>query len=275
MSAPMEEEPSLVSKELLGDFIPENEKDFINLASYVTIITGAIVALILQFIRTPYGRYGSSSWGVLIPSRVAWLIQELPALFVPVYLIFCTDSLKRSATANQVLLSAFIVHYFQRALIYPCLIKGGKPTPFIPFFLALVYCTFNGYLQARFLLQYADYPNHWVLSPNFIIGLLLFGFGMFVNIHSDHVLRNLRKPGETGYKIPRGGMFEYVSGANFFGECLEWTGFAIACWSLPALAFCIFTWLNTGPRAFHHHQYYLEKFDDYPKERKALLPFLM
>jgi 3-oxo-5-alpha-steroid 4-dehydrogenase 1 len=42
------------------------------------------------------------------------------------------------------------------------------------------------------------------------------------------VLRNLRKPGDTGYYIPKGGMFEYVSGANFFGEILEWTGFAIA-----------------------------------------------
>lgn len=30
-----------------------------------------------------------------------------------------------------------------------------------------------------------------------------------------------------------GGMFQYVSGANFFGEILEWTGFAIASWSLP------------------------------------------
>ena len=27
-------------------------------------------------------------------------------------------------------------------------------------------------------------------------------------------------------------MFEYVSGANFFGEIVEWTGFAIATWSL-------------------------------------------
>lgn len=28
-----------------------------------------------------------------------------------------------------------------------------------------------------------------------------------------------------------GGMFEFVSGANYLGEIVEWTGFAIACWS--------------------------------------------
>lgn len=33
---------------------------------------------------------------------------------------------------------------------------------------------------------------------------MVFFVGMTINIHSDHVLRNLRKPGETGYKIPRG-----------------------------------------------------------------------
>lgn len=37
----------------------------------------------------------------------------------------------------------------------------------------------------------------------------------------------------AGYKIPYGGMFEYVSCANFFGEIVEWVGFAMASWSLP------------------------------------------
>ena len=36
------------------------------------------------------------------------------------------------------------------------------------------------------------------------LGVTMFFVGMLVNIHSDHILRNLRKPGETGYKIPQG-----------------------------------------------------------------------
>lgn len=89
-----------------------------------------------------------------------------------------------------------------------------------------------------------------------------------------------------------GGLFEYVSGANFLAESIEWTGFAIAAWTLPALAFAVFTWANIGfGRAIHHHQYvrkrrdenafvsfrfYLDKFkDQYPKNRKAIIPFLL
>ena len=55
-----------------------------------------------------------------------------------------------------------------------------------------------------------------------------FRAGMWINIQSDGILRNLRKPGETNYKIPKGGLFRYVSGANFLGEIAEWSGFAIA-----------------------------------------------
>lgn len=79
----------------------------------------------------------------------------------------------------------------------------------------------------------------------------------------------------VGYKIPRGGLFEYVSGANFFGEIVEWAGFAVASGSLPATAFALFTFANIGPRAIAHHQWYLQKFGrDYPPTRKALIPLL-
>ena len=36
------------------------------------------------------------------------------------------------------------------------------------------------------------------------LGCFLFWLGFAINIHSDWILRNLRKPHETSYKIPRG-----------------------------------------------------------------------
>ncbi|XP_072431251.1 3-oxo-5-alpha-steroid 4-dehydrogenase 1 isoform X2 [Chiloscyllium punctatum] len=171
------------------------------------------------------------------------------------------------STANQKIIPP-------RSLIFPFLIKGGKATPFIPFALAFIYCAFNGYLQARFLSKYAVYPSNWITDPRFLTGFALWIFGLLVNLHSDHILRKLRKPDETGYKIPHGGMFEYVSGANFLGEIIEWTGFAIACWSLPSAAFAVFGFFVLSARATQHHRWYLEKFEDYPKSRKALIPFV-
>ncbi|PAV64958.1 hypothetical protein WR25_10564 [Diploscapter pachys] len=91
----------------------------------------------------------------------------------------------------------------------------------------------------------------------FVIGSALYFIGAKINRDSDETLINLRaKPSEDGekYKIPHGGMFEYVSGANFFGEILEWIGFAIACQNWPSFAFAFFTCSNIGPRALQHHQ---------------------
>ena len=94
-------------------------------------------------------------------------------------------------------------------------------------------------------------------------------------MQSDSILINLRKPGETGYKIPQGGMFSHVSCPNHMGEIIEWTGFGIMMWALPGVSFAIWTAANLIPRALEHHKWYYEKFKDYPKDRKAIIPRLL
>eukprot|EP00043_Microstomoeca_roanoka_P013419 m.131481 g.131481 ORF g.131481 m.131481 type:complete len:142 (-) comp15745_c0_seq3:1788-2213(-) len=133
---------------------------------------------------------------------------------------------------------------------------------------------FYPFISLTHSLEYS--PTHFLFytSRRFLIGALLFISGMAINMHSDYTLINLRKDGSSGYKIPQGGFFEYVSGANFFGEILEWTGYAIASWSFPAFAFAIFTFCNIAPRGYQHHKWYLSKFENYPKQRRAVIPFL-
>ena len=109
----------------------------------------------------------------------------------------------------------------------------------------------------------------------FIVGIGLFAIGMTININSDNNLFSLREDGSTGYKIPRGGLFDKVSCPNYLGEITEWLGFAIATWSLAGFTFAIWTFCNLAPRAFTHHRWYKEEFADYPTNRKALIPFLI
>lgn len=161
--------------------------------------------------------------------------------------------------------------------------------PFQPFMFAILFCVLNSCAQTRTLGHFAQYPKSWLTDYHFVTGVVVFFTGMAVNIHSDYILRNLRKPGETGYKIPKGefdmfvrtsyhfamfvpayelwnlpkllaafsfkgGMFCFVSGANYFGESLEWVGFALACWTLAAAAFAFFTIVFLGSRAIRHHR---------------------
>jgi steroid 5-alpha reductase family enzyme len=108
----------------------------------------------------------------------------------------------------------------------------------------------------------------------FALGVVLFLAGLALNLHSDHLLRRLRAPGETGYKVPFGGGFAWVSAPNYLGEIIEWLGFAIAAGTLAAWAFAVFTVANLAPRALSNHRWYRERFPDYPADRRALIPFL-
>ncbi|XP_063779007.1 3-oxo-5-alpha-steroid 4-dehydrogenase 1 [Pseudophryne corroboree] len=248
-----------------------DERRLLELLSLVMVLMGVLSFVLLRFIRVPYGRYSSSVFGPPVPVRLAWFLQELPSLLIALYYISTQQEL---GAPSVVLMGAFTCHYIQRTLVFPFLIRGGKPTPLTSFVLALIFCCYNGYLQNSYLCRHAAFPSGWTRDLRFITGITLFLCGMFINVYSDHILRNLRKQGETGYKIPRGGLFEYVSGANFFGEIVEWSGFAIAGWSITGAAFAIFTLLVLLSRAQQHHQWYLEKFEDYPKSRKILVPFI-
>jgi len=236
------------------------------------------ILISLLFVKAPYGRYASgSSWlyGFDVNGKLAWILQECPTVIWGIYLILTTpNSLVQQNTANLLLFLYFMFHYVYRSFIFPFLLRGVKPTPFFIMLSAFVFCFLNGYLQVRSLTYYNSYDDSWLLDPRFIIGSILFWLGLLINHHSDYVLRNLRKPGETDYKIPRGGAFRFVSAANYFGEIVEWFGFAIATWSLAGLAFAIFTFSNIGPRGYQHHQGYLKRFKNYPKERKAVIPFI-
>jgi hypothetical protein len=71
-----------------------------------------------------------------------------------------------------------------------------------------------------------------------------------------------------------GGAFRWVSAANYFGELVEWTGFAIAAMTPAAWAFAVFTAANLVPRAWSHHRWYRATFPEYPAARRSIIPYI-
>jgi len=239
------------------------------------IILGLILFPVQFFITAPYGRHSNKKWGPMIPNKVAWVIMEFPVLLI--FLSFVFSGPAPLSPATWIFIAAFSFHYINRSIIYPFRTKtSGKKMPLTVALMALTFNVVNGTLNGYYFgFIQPNYPIEWLADPRFIIGLILFVGGMIINIQSDNILIRLRKSTEQGYQIPRGGFFRFVSCPNFFGEIIEWTGFAIMAWSLPALSFAIWTFINLVPRGVDHHKWYKRKFGDYPKERKAVLPFLV
>ena len=141
---------------------------------------------------------------------------------------------------------------------------------------ALFFNLMNGFINGYWFGHLApDYPLNWFIDFRFIGGLSLFITGFILNQYHDNILIDLRKNSTTGYKIPKGGLFKYISCPNFMGEIIEWFGFALMTWCLPTLSFFLWTMVNLIPRALDHHSWYLKTFADYPKNRKAIFPFVL
>ena len=145
--------------------------------------------------------------------------------------------------------------------------------------MGVLFNTLNAFMQGGWLFYVSPaemYPPEWLQSFQFYAGTLVFFAGMFINVQSDSIIRHLRQPGDRGHYLPTAGMFRYVSSANYFGEVLEWTGFAILTWSWAGAVFTLWTFANLAPRAARIHKRYQlefpEQFD--PKKTKRIIPLI-
>ena len=243
------------------------------LLGFSFILAGAVFVT-LFFVSAPYGRHSRRGWGALIPNRLGWLIMEAPSA-LGFALLFWTGS----AAKNEVMLIFLCLweaHYIHRAFIYTFSItEGTKQMPALVMFMAFGFNIGNAFVNGWYIFSLSGgYPAEWLKDPRFLLGISIFLAGYGINRWADFKLRRLRKPGETGYSIPYGGLFRWISCPNYFGEIIEWAGWAIATWSLPGLAFAVWTFANLAPRARAHHAWYRQRFPAYPEERKALLPGL-
>jgi protein-S-isoprenylcysteine O-methyltransferase Ste14 len=243
-------------------------------ATLTEIVLAAVTLIALLFIAAPYGRHARTGWGPQINNRLGWVLMESPAVIVFGAIYFFGP--RRFELVPLCFLAMWWFHYINRTFVFPMrLPANGKRMPVLVAALAIGFNVLNAYVNAGWIGHLGVYDRSWLADPRFIVGVLLFFTGFLINHRADMKLLSLRKPGETGYKIPRGGFYELVSSPNYFGEILEWCGWAIATWSLAGLAFALYTFANLAPRALQHHRWYKERFADYPRRRRALIPYVL
>jgi 3-oxo-5-alpha-steroid 4-dehydrogenase 1 len=202
---------------------------------WVLLALSLLSFVVLMFVPAPYGRHVRAGWGPLVSARVGWIAMETPAVLVFAWAFFAGERWRRSRCSRCGKFITSTVHSSSRSEPH-----GGKPmTLLVAAFVALLVTAPYGYLNGRQLSHFGEYPTSWLADPRFLAGCALFVVGFVINFHSDTILMKLRKPGETGHKLPRGGLFRLVSSPNYFGELVEWSGFALATWSLAGLAFAV------------------------------------
>ena len=240
-------------------------------------VLAPIVFVTLYFIKAGYGQFRTKGWGYSINNRVGWVLMEAPVFLLMTLLCLCSD--RCNSLPHLVLFSLFQLHYFQRTFIFSFLIKGRGKIPLTIILMGVFFNVINAIMQGGWIFYISPtqyYNDTWLVTPQFIIGTILFFAGMGLNIQSDTIIRRLCKSGGTKHYIPKGGLFKYVSSANYFGEILEWVGFAILTWSLSGAVFVLWTITNITPRAAAIYKSYTQKFGtEYTDLKlKRVFPFI-
>ncbi len=238
---------------------------------WIELAAVPITLFVLFMITAPYGRHGKPGWGPTVSSRLGWIMMEGTSALVFAVTYFCGEW--RFESIPLVFLSAWLVHYLYRSVVYPNLTRSaGRMMPLLIVASGMGFNILNAWLNARWVSHLGRYEFSWIKDPRFIAGLVLMAGGFLIHTYSDTLLIRLRKPGDSHYSIPNRGLHRWLCNPNYLGEIIEWTGWALATWSIAGLAFALFTVANLAPRAVANLRWYRETFGDYPKHRKALIP---
>lgn len=105
----------------------------------------------LQFlVDSPWGKLSPvktdrSKWwlGPLLPARASWFVFEIQNVL---WAVLCWSQRNEQVfqPANAVLLSLFVLHYINRAIVYPLRMKKSHPVPVLVVACAFTFCTCNG-----------------------------------------------------------------------------------------------------------------------------------
>ncbi|XP_072956270.1 uncharacterized protein [Typha angustifolia] len=106
------------------------------------------------------------------------------------------------------------------------------------------------------------------------VGVILFLVGIAGNFYHHFLLSKLRKQGEKGYKIPKGGLFELVVCPHYLFEIIGIVGISLISQTVQGLCFTFGTILYLVGRSYATRKWYLSKFENFPQEVKALIPYI-
>jgi 3-oxo-5-alpha-steroid 4-dehydrogenase 1 len=242
--------------------------------NYIWMALGAAIFLLLLKVTAPYGRHTSPAWGPQISNRIGWILMEVPAMVMIMLLVLANASGQN--VLSWTLVAFFMFHYLNRTFIFPFRIRTkGKKMPLIIVGSGIIFNLVNGFLLGYYFGHFARYSDNNLMQKHLIAGGVLFLLGVGINWTYDNKLIHLRRPGDISYRIPEGGLFYFVSCPNLLGEIIEWTGYAVMCWNLPAVSFLVWTVANLVPRALSHHKWYKQRFGNYPAQRKAVIPYIL
>ncbi|XP_057443403.1 steroid 5-alpha-reductase DET2-like [Lotus japonicus] len=204
-----------------------------------------------------------------LSGRAGMLLLYTPAFLAGVasFFIFPHESLR-----STLLQSAVTLHFFKRVLEVLFVHKYSASMILdsaIP--ITLSYLTSAVFMiYAQHLTRELPEPPTNLMNP----GIVLLLVGISGNFYHHFLLSKLRGKGEKEYKIPKGGLFEFVICPHYLFEIIVFYGVSFISQTLYSFSFAIGTTLYLLGRSYATRKWYLSKFEDFPDHVKTVIPFV-
>ncbi|KAK6243534.1 hypothetical protein QUC31_009943 [Theobroma cacao] len=239
------------------------------------------------------GSQTSAESKIKLSSRAAMVTLYTPAFLAGVFSfgMFPDEGLR-----FLLLKSAITIHFFKRILEVnnSCVSRKDKfENMFYPvkaLFLSFFVHKYSGEMamdsMVAILLSYFISSALMIFSQHLTVGLpepaidmmcpgiLLFSIGISGNFYHHYLLSKLRGNGAKEYKIPKGGLFDFVTCPHYLFEVLVFWGFAFISQTLNSFSFALGTTFYLMGRSYATRRWYLSKFEDFPEKVKAMIPFV-
>lgn len=206
---------------------------------------------------------------IKLSGRTGMLLAYTPAFLAGVisFGLFPDEGLRFTLVST-----ALAIHFFKRLFE---VIFIHKYSSSMPVDVAIVISL--SYFLYTVSMIYAQYLTGTFPEPPMDLkyaGVVMFLVGISGNFYHHYLLSKLRKEGEKEYKIPRGGLFDLVVCPHYLFEILGFTGVACISQTVYAFSFTMGSALVLMGRSYATKKWYLSKFDDFPKDVKALIPYI-
>ena len=103
------------------------------------------VFVALYFVKAGYGIFRTPSWGVSVDNRWAWMLMECP-VFAVMFVLWARSGVG-FAMPQFLFFLLFQLHYFQRAFVFPFLLKGRSRMPVANMVIGRVFNVLNGLMH--------------------------------------------------------------------------------------------------------------------------------
>ncbi|KAK6233735.1 hypothetical protein QUC31_006141 [Theobroma cacao] len=238
-------------------------------ASVFTLILMAILGLLeTGGIHLQYSKF-SNTTRMNVPSRVGMFLIYAPAFLAGLasFWLFPHGDLR-----FLFLKSAMTIHFFKRILevLFVHKYSGVMGLESTIVILGTYFTLSSIMIYAQQLTQGLPEPSIDLKYP----GIVLFLIGISGNFYHHYLLSKLRANGSKDYKIPRGGLFELVICPHYLFEILGFVGMSLISQTLFSFSASLGSAMYLTCRSYVSRRWYLSKFEDFPKQVKALIPYV-